>query len=244
MNDMQFRALKRKKLWTVLRSLIVAEFAAYFVFMLLALAADWGKIFEGWFVSNYVRFEIIEFSFLGLFQLGLILFVFARASAKESDLEEMLKSGEHERLEFKTSLRWDEKREQVNKELEKTAMKTVVAFLNSDGGHLLIGVDDRGRVLGLERDFASLPKAGADGFENHFNNLFNQMIGPEFRRLVKLSFNNTDGKIVCLANVEPSHKPVYLKNGNNEDFYIRTGNVTTPLKMSEVTAYLSSWRRG
>lgn len=241
---MKLQVLKRKKLWTVLRSLIAAEFAAYFLFMLLALAADWGKIFEGWFVSNYVRFEIIEFSFLGLFQLGLILFVFARASAKESDLEEMLKSGEHERLEFKTSLRWDEKRQQVNKELEKAVMKTVTAFLNSDGGHLIIGVDDKGQPLGLEKDFFSLPKAGSDGFENHFNNLFSQMIGPGLRRLVKLTFKHYFyNKMVCLVSVEPSSKPVYLKNGSNEDFYIRTGNVTTPLKMSEVTAYLSSWKK-
>lgn len=241
---MIFKVLKRKKLWTVLRSLIVAEFVAYFLFMLLALAADWGEIFEDWFLAKYIRFEIIEFSFLGLFQLALILLVFVRASAKESDLEEMLKTGEHERLEFKTSLRWDEKRQQVNKELEKAVMKTVTAFLNSDGGHLLIGVNDQGQPLGLEKDFASLPKAGTDGFENHFNNIFNQMIGPEFRRLVKLTFRQYFyDKTVCLVSVGPSPKPAYLKNGNNEDFYIRTGNVTSPLKMSEVTAYLSSWKR-
>ncbi|OGN31520.1 MAG: hypothetical protein A3I92_00555 [Candidatus Yanofskybacteria bacterium RIFCSPLOWO2_02_FULL_43_10b] len=240
---MEFRVLKSKKLWGVLKDLVIVEVGAYLIFMGLALTADWGKIFEDFALARYVRFEIVEFSFLGLSQLLLILFVFSRAAAKENEIEEMLRSGEHERLEFKTSFRWDEKRRQVNKELEKAIMKTVAAFLNSDGGHLLIGVGDKGQPTGLEKDFASLPKPDSDGFENHFNNLFNQMIGPKFRRLVKLTFDKIEEKTVCLANVGPSQQPVYLKNGENEDFYIRTGNVTTPLKMSEVSAYLSSWKK-
>src|SRR3989344_5765657 len=240
---MQFRVFKSKKLWGVLKDLIVVEVGVYLVFRGLALAADWGEMFEDLALAHYVRFEIIEFSFLGLLQLVLILFVFSRAAAKENEVEEMLRSGEHERLEFKTSLRWDMKRDQVNKELEKSVMKTVAAFLNSDGGNLLIGVGDKGELLGLENDLASLPKSNVDGFENHFNNLFNQMIGPKFRRLVKLTFNKIEDKTVCLASVEPSQQPVYLKNGESEDFYIRTGNVTTPLKMSEVSAYLASWKK-
>ena len=76
---------------------------------------------------------------------------------------------------------------------------------------------------------------------SHFNNIFNSMIGAEFRRFVKLTFESIDGKVVCLANVGSSHKPVYLKTGVGEDFYIRTGNVSTPLKMSEAATYISSW---
>jgi len=106
---------------------------------------------------------------------------------------------------------------------------------------LLIGVDDGGEPVGLENDIATLVRQNADGFENHFNNIFNSMIGAEFRRFVKLKFDSVNGKVVCLANVEPSHKPAYLKTGDGENFYIRTGNVSTPLKMSEVATYVSSW---
>jgi len=219
----------------------LAEILAYLVFMGLALAADWGQLYEDFVLSSYLPFEVVEFSFLGLFQLGLIFLVFIMVSGEEGSVVEMIGSGEHDKLEFKTSLRWDMQRRQVNKELEKTVMKTVAAFLNSEGGHVLIGVEDNGQPIGLENDFSSLPKGNADGFENHFNNLFNNMIGPEFRRKVQLKFSNVGGKIICLVNIDPSRKPVYLKIGNNEDFYIRTGNVTTPLKMSEVATYVSSW---
>lgn len=238
------KQLRNKELFGIFRKLVIAEALAYLVFMGLALSADWGETYEALGLSRYVHFEIVEFSFLGLFQLGLIIFVFAKSLAKESDVSEMIRTGEHEKLEFKTSLRWDVQRGQINKELEKTVMKTVTAFLNSEGGHLVIGVSDKGEPTGLERDFASLARPDTDGFENHFNNLFNSMIGPEFRRMVKLTFNKLGDKTICLASVEPSNKPAYLKTGNSEDFYIRTGNVTTPLKMSEVAAYISSeWRR-
>ncbi len=235
--------MRSKKLFVVLRDLIIAEVFVYLAFMALALSADWGERYEGFVLARYVRFEIIEFSLLGLSQLGLIVLVFLKSMNKEGDINEILKTGEHERLEFKTTLRWDVKQNQVNRELEKTVMKTVTAFLNSEGGHLVIGVDDKGKPIGLESDLASLVRADTDGFENHFNNLFNGMVGPEFRRLVKLTFSNIGDKTVCLVNIEPGHKPAYLKTRTGEDFYIRTGNVTTPLKMSEVAAYTSSWWR-
>lgn len=240
---MKLKDIKRNELFPVLRNLIIAEAVFYLAFLALALSADWGEIYENRVLSQYIHFEIVEFSLLGLSQLVLIILVFGRSLIRKNDIGEILKSGEHEKLEFKTSLRWDMKRGQVNKELERAVMKTITAFLNSEGGNLLIGVDDKGQLIGLENDIASLPKPNTDGFENHFNNLFNGMIGPEFRRMVKLEFNNINGKTVCLIDIEPGHKPAYLKTGDGEDFYIRTGNVTTPLKMSEVTAYVASWHR-
>src|SRR3989344_1627415 len=237
----RLKALKSKKLFVVFKNLIIVEVLAYVVFMALALSGDWGKTYEGFTLSRYIPFEVVEFLFLGLSQLGIIILVFTKLATHENDFNEMIESGEHENMEFKTSLRWDIKQDKVNKELEKTIMKTIVAFLNSDGGNLLIGVDDKGKPIGLEKDFASLPKPDADGFENHFNNLFNNMIGPEVRRLVKLTFDNVGDKTICLASIEASHRPVYLKSGDDENFYIRTGNVTTPLKMSEVATYISSW---
>lgn len=240
---MRIEDLKREKLFVVLRNLVIAEVLVYLVFMVFALSADWGKIYEDKFLSRYIRFEILEFTLLGLLQLGLIVFIFVRSAGREDKIEDMIRVGEHNRLEFKATFRWDAKRNQVNKELEKSVMKTVAAFLNSEGGYLLIGVDDKGQPVGLETDLASLPKPDADGFENHFNNLFNGVIGPEFRRFVRIKFDNTGGKTVCLVNVEPSRKAVYLKTDDSESFYIRTGNATTPLKMSETATYVSSWRR-
>lgn len=158
---------------------------------------------------------------------------------------DLLNKDEHENLEFKSTFRWDVRQGGVNKILEKSVMKTVAAFLNSQGGHLVIGVDDNKTVVGVASDYGSLIRKDADGFENHFTQVFHNMIGAEFRQFVKLSWSNVDGKECCVVSVSPSHKPAYLKNDNNgEEFYIRTGNGTTSLKLSEANSYIDSrWGR-
>lgn len=156
---------------------------------------------------------------------------------------DLILGGETNDLEFKESFRWDIKRKTLNKDLEKTTMKAVASFLNLDGGKLILGVSDNKSVNGLETDYQTLPRVDRDGFENHFNHIFNTTLGPRFRQFVKLNFENINGRDICLVEVSPSDAPVYLKTNNIEEFYIRTGNTTTALMMSEATDYIKShWR--
>lgn len=159
-------------------------------------------------------------------------------------LDKLIADGEGERLEFKSSLRWDDHQGRVNKNLEKATMKTIAAFMNSRGGRIIIGVNDSGDTIGLENDYRSLPKSNSDGFHNHFTNIFHSMLGAELRQFVSLSFYNISDKEICLINVRPSNKPAYLRIEENEEFYIRTGNGTTSLKLSEATSYVDSHWKG
>jgi membrane protein YdbS with pleckstrin-like domain len=163
-----------------------------------------------------------------------------RTGSQWINIDDVVKNREHEKLEFKNSLRWDGKVGRVNRNLEKSAFKTIAAFLNSDGGHLVIGVDDAGTVTGIEPDCRTLPRTDADGFENHFNNLFKEVFGAHLRRFVRLHFHAIDQKQICLVEVVPSVTPVYMKFDNTESFYIRTGNSTTALQMSEVSGYIKT----
>jgi len=154
---------------------------------------------------------------------------------------DLLNKGEHENLEFKSTFRWDIRQNTVNRTLEKSVMKTIAAFLNSQGGQLVIGVDDNKTIVGLASDYDSLNKKDADGFENHFTHIFHNMIGAEFRQFVKLTWSQADDKECCVISVAPSSKPAYLKNDSNgEEFFIRTGNGTTSLKLSEAKTYIDS----
>ncbi|MDO8495364.1 MAG: putative DNA binding domain-containing protein [bacterium] len=158
----------------------------------------------------------------------------------QPDLHALLEVGEGETLEFKSSFRWDLRGKKVNRQLEKSVMKTVAAFLNSRGGHLVLGVDDNKSVIGLGEDFSTLGKENSDGFENHFSHVFRKMIGAEFRQFVRVHWGKINDKECCILNVAPSPKPAYLRTDDNEEFYIRTGNGTTSLKFSEATAYIDS----
>ena len=158
----------------------------------------------------------------------------------EPDIGRLLKENEHDRLEFKSSLRFDYKAGQTSRDIEKGAMKAIAALLNSKGGYLIVGVSDTRTPLGLRKDYETLQRKDRDGFENHFTQSFNNMIGPEFRNLVKLWFRAVDGQDVCTIQVLPSPRPVYLKADNSEHFYMRTGNISTALKLSEIESYSRS----
>ena len=151
----------------------------------------------------------------------------------------LIAAGESDSVEFKASILWDYRQEKINKSLSEPIIKSVTAFMNSAGGALLIGVHDGGQILGLERDFAAMKKSNPDGFELIFNNAFNQMVGAEFRSLVRLSFPVIDGKTICLAAVQPAPRPVYFRHQGREDFYIRAGNASQPLAVSQATTYIA-----
>jgi len=43
-----------------------------------------------------------------------------------------------------------------------------------------------------------------------------------------------------LVSVSPADRPAYLREQDREEFYIRTGNGSTALRMSETQAYIAS----
>jgi hypothetical protein len=160
------------------------------------------------------------------------------AGSPDTEPLRLLSAGEDERLERKSTFRWDLKTKTVNRVLEKAAMKTVAAFMNSEGGHLLLGVDDEGKPVGLDADFATLARKDADGFETHFSNVLSAMLGPSFRPFVNLRPFEHEGKRCMLVSVSSSPRPAYLADEGREEFFIRTGNGTTALKMSEAYRYI------
>jgi hypothetical protein len=150
----------------------------------------------------------------------------------------LVSDGEGQYVEFKASLMWDYHRRTVNKDLYEPVMKNVAGFMNSTGGTVLIGVGDDGTVLGLDPDLRSMKKPDIDGFENVFNMAFRKMIGVEFRRFVDVSFPEMDGKQVCAVSVRPASQPAYLTHKGTETFYIRAGNASQPLSVSQATRYI------
>ena len=84
--------------------------------------------------------------------------------AGNADVPAMLAAGESDRVEFKETARWNVREEKKDARMEQVVAKTVAAFLNSAGGTLVIGVDDAGTPIGLDRDYATLRTPDADRF--------------------------------------------------------------------------------
>lgn len=160
-------------------------------------------------------------------------------------IEELIAEGESEDLEFKSSLRWNYKTEKIDKNLENVILKSIAAFNNGEGGTLLLGVSDNGDILGLDPDYTSL-EGGKDEFELHIRNLINKTFGKVFATSgINISFSTINEADICVITVLKGFKPLYLKiidnNGQkHEKFYVRSGNSSQALELSEVSEYIKA----
>lgn len=159
-------------------------------------------------------------------------------------IEDIISEGESNELEFKSSIRWNYHNEVVDKKLETVILKSISAFANGEGGTLIIGVDDEGEVLGLEKDYASLGGT-KDEFELHLRNLINESFGKTFATSeLSIKFIPVNDKEICRIDISKSSKPIYLEvndNGQKTDkFYVRSGNSSQELGVKEVSEYIHS----
>lgn len=161
------------------------------------------------------------------------------------DLKVTIKLGESQTLEFKSSFRWDLKEQRVNKNLENVVLKTLAGFLNSsNGGTLLIGVADNGEILGLTADFQSLNKANSDGFEQAIMTAVASNLGADVCQCIQTLFHVLQGKHICRLIISPAPRPVFVKQGKDSRFYLRTGGGTRDLNIQEATEFITSrWVR-
>lgn len=163
----------------------------------------------------------------------------------DKEILKMIKKGETEFVEFKSSIRWDYREEKVNRLLEDVILKTIAAFTNAKGGSLFIGVSDNLEILGLEKDFSTLKKQDADYFELHTRKIINNQYGIAFsNENLLMQFPEFDNKIICLIQIKASTTPMFFKTknkqGNNiEKFYVRSGNASQEISsMKEVNEYI------
>lgn len=161
------------------------------------------------------------------------------------DLSELINAGENSLVEFKTTLRHDMKTGVINKKLEDVILKTIAAFSNAQGGTLIMGVNDDLEIIGLENDYKSLKDGDKDEFELHLRNLTNHAYGIEFSsNSLDVSFPIVDDTEICVIEIKPWHKPLYTTMSDKygvktEKFYLRNGNSSPELPISEVSSYVS-----
>ncbi len=87
------------------------------------------------------------------------------------------------------------------------ALKTIAAFLNTEGGDLLIGVADDGSIVGIERDqFES-----DDKFMLHLAQVVRNGLGDRAGTCIDPKMQVVQGKTVCVVSCQRSPEPVFLK---------------------------------
>ncbi len=152
-----------------------------------------------------------------------------------NDLLALIKAGESNTVEFKSTIRTNLQTGKAGKEIEIAWLKAVCSFMNSDGGVLIIGVKDDGEILGLEMDKFTNP----DKCLLHCKNLISSHIGAEFSQYIQVKYGTIENHSIIAIECERVRKPVFLKIGKSEDFLIRSGPSNIKLTMSQMVKYLN-----
>lgn len=156
------------------------------------------------------------------------------AADPEADIRRLIARGENTHIEFKSTMRMNLHTNRPGKEIELAWLKGVSAFLNCEGGVLLIGVADDGEIRGIEADgFASDDKCRL-----HFKNLIDSHLGPEYGRFLRLELYRIEEKTIAAVECEPADTPVFLRHRGTEIFLIRNGPSTMELPISKALGYI------
>ena len=122
----------------------------------------------------------------------------------QATVVEMIAGGESVSVEFK---RDDIRPEQLARE--------VVAMANQQGGTILLGVEDDGKISGIERD-------------NLQEWIFDTVLGRYVYPMLTPGYGvvEIDGQLIAVLTVESGRsKPYILRSNDREEIYVRAGNL-------------------
>ena len=124
----------------------------------------------------------------------------------KSELLEIIANGENSGVEFK---RDDVRPEQLAKE--------IVALANLQGGQVLLGVEDDGKISGVQREDLETWV-----MDTVFGRYIHPLILPFYEELVL-----DDGKRVAVVTItQGTAKPYVLRSNNREEIYVRVGSTS------------------
>ena len=215
----------------------------------LGFSYTWEQLWLG--ITGHYPVKVPFYAGVGAF-LGLLAAFFFNSLYKstaqikqlsdelQKDLLALISHGESATAEFKSTFKWDIKESKPNRALEEVILKTLAGFMNGEGGSLIIGVTDDGEILGLENDYRILKKKDRDGFEQAVMTAVARNLGTDACQYLQLVFHNISGKDICRILTAKSHRPIYIKEGNDLKFYLRTGVSTRELNVQEAVEYIST----
>jgi serine/threonine protein kinase len=171
-----------------------------------------------------------------------------------SNIGALIAAGESDKVEFKASLHHPygpvppelqnlqpgQLKKEIKKALAKSVTKTIAAFLNSEGGTLLIGVENSGTVLGIKPDFDHLKegKQDADGWLLSLQEVINNALGTEVWNAVHVSLVHHGSQTVAVIQCPPRTTETWHAEDGGERFYMRAANGTRELNGSTLLKYI------
>ena len=162
-----------------------------------------------------------------------------RADLPPQDLiRELIGTGETQSIEFKQTSRINVRTGKKDQAIEDEVVKAVAAFLNSDGGDLLLGVCDNGELYGVDVDIAI---TRSDDFYQQWltgSLLAARLTAAAVAQHVRTVHVTVEGKRIVVVRVTPCDEPVWATYDKEERLLVRNGNRTEQLHGADVTRFV------
>lgn len=221
--------------------------------------------------SRQIRYDFVKimqkqlpFRSIAVEQMDRVAQLDAALAASAKSVKSFLEEDESERLEFKGSLISDLNAHYLGGQdlreneaiLDSGVLKTIVAFLNSKGGDIIVGalemskfghvyeeklgdcpvVAEKHIVLGIGLEYG---KDGWDGYVQRLKGWIEKRIGTDvlLEDLIGIRALKYKDREVCHISVRPANTKQFL---NNNRFYTRRFNTTEELTGHDIDKYWKS----
>jgi hypothetical protein len=173
-------------------------------------------------MQEQFNFIVVGVSWLTIIIVIIVIYVTNKKRRREQEisLEEALKRGEGQSIEFKAGV------------LDDILPKTIAAFANTEGGNIFFGVNDNGVVVGLIEKSTK----EKDILLQKIRSSVDQSITP--RLSLYPTFIEYDNKIVLRLFVPTGTRPIYLVGGIA---YIRQMNSVVRARAEDLESRFKKW---
>jgi TPR repeat protein len=150
-------------------------------------------------------------------------------------IDQALASGETQTVEYKETFSFNTREKKSGDDRIRHAfLREAAAFLNTEGGAILVGVSDDQKVIGIERDDFK----DAENYIRKISQVVASALGELAATLTDVSIHEHSGQKICVVLCAKSPKPIYcdFKKFGQQTF-VRYGNVTAQPPPSEWVEY-------
>lgn len=165
---------------------------------------------------------------------------------------ELIRSDEGQNVEFKSCFLLSKgERHYDKKKLDEQRLISIVAFLNSHGGNLFIGVDNNMSIHGIKDEIEEYNDGSEDKFVRQLTSLIRDRISMRTvddnssqaiskpQELISIALVSIDGHTVVWVKAKSSsdYHFFYKNNSRNEDYYVRTGKNKQKINQDDMKGY-------
>lgn len=159
--------------------------------------------------------------------------------AMDEGVRSLIECGESAVLEFKSTARRNLRTGVEDQAIIWSVVKTIAAFMNTNGGTLLVGIDDGGRPVGIEEDYPHVKGSDRDGWELSLTTAVKNALGPVAATDFAVGFCSLDDRTIARIDVRPGLEPVFAsrKGEKRQVFFARLNNATEELSGPALLSY-------